>query len=61
MVLLTRVLLQMIYSIIKNLLPHLKINDSLISTYAMDTIQHKMKVILDNLFNVGLKAQDSKE
>ena len=26
----------------------------------MDTIQHKMKVILDNLFNVGLKAQDSK-
>ena len=46
--------------IIESLLPHLKINDSLISTYAMDTIQHKMKVILDNLFNVGLKAQDSK-
>lgn len=46
--------------IINNLLPHLKVNDSLISTYAMDTIQHKMKAILDNLFNVGLSADDSK-
>ena len=46
--------------IIKSLLPHLKINDYLISTYAMDTIQHKMKAILDNLFNVGLKSNDAK-
>jgi len=46
--------------IIKNLLPHLKINDYLITTYAMDTIQHKMKAILDDLFNEGLKSNDSK-
>jgi len=46
--------------IIENLLPQLKINDYLISTYAMDTIQHKMKAILDDLFNIGLKSNDSK-
>lgn len=46
--------------IINDLLPHLKINDSIVSGYAMDTIQHKMKIILDKLFNVGLKAYDSK-
>ena len=46
--------------IIKELLPHLKINDYLISTFAMDTIQHKMKVILDKLFNLGLNTDDSK-
>ena len=46
--------------IFEQLLPQLKINDLLISTYVMDTIQHKMKAILDNLFNVGLEAIDSK-
>jgi integrase len=46
--------------IFEQLLPQLKINDSLISTYAMDTIQHKMKAILDKLYNEGLEAMDSK-
>jgi len=43
-----------------NILPNLKINDRVISSYAMDTIQHKMKIILDELFNDGLQANDSK-
>lgn len=46
--------------LLTELLPHLKINDSIITTYAMDTIQHKMKIILDKLFNEGLDSNDSK-
>lgn len=46
--------------IIANLLPQLKINDNLISGYAADTIQHKMKKILDKLFNEGLESNDAK-
>ena len=46
--------------IIEKLYPTLKINDNLVSGYAGDTIQHKMKVILDKLFNEGLASKDSK-
>jgi integrase len=50
--------------IMKDLLPTLKSNDSLISKYVLKTIQNKMKVILDTLFNGDsdekLKANDSK-
>ena len=46
--------------LLMQLLTELKINDAIITTYAMDTIQHKMKAILDKLFNQGLKADDSK-
>ncbi len=46
--------------ILKELLPQLKVNDHLITQYAADTIQHKMKKILDELFNQGLKSSDSK-
>lgn len=50
--------------IIKDLLPTLKSNDSLISKYVLKTIQNKMKVILDTLFNGDsdekLKTNDSK-
>lgn len=49
-----------LYPLIEELLPHLKINDHLIFKYAADTIQHKMKVILDKLFNQGLKSNDAK-
>ncbi len=47
-------------TLLTKLLSQFKINDSIISTYAMDTIQHKMKTILDKLFNEGLDSNDSK-
>ena len=46
--------------IIEDIFPQLKVNDQLISGYAADTIQHKMKIILDELFNQGLKSNDAK-
>jgi len=47
-------------SLLSGLLQQIKVNDLIISTYAMDTIQHKMKIILDELFNDGLSKDDSK-
>lgn len=49
-----------LYILLENLLPQLKINDSIITGYAADTIQHKMKTILDELFNEGLEKNDAK-
>lgn len=45
---------------LSELLPKLKINDCLISEFAADTIQHKLKEIFDELFNQGLDANDAK-
>lgn len=49
-----------LHKILEKLLPKLKINDTLISEFASDTIQHKLKEVFDELFNEGLEANDSK-
>ncbi len=46
--------------ILGTLIKTLKLDDLIISKYKADTIQHKMKPILDKLFNQELKANDAK-
>lgn len=45
---------------LEELLPKLKVNDFLISEFAADTIQHKLKEVFDELFNEGLESNDAR-
>ena len=45
---------------IQTIYPILKVNDKLLSQYAANTIQHKLKNIFDSLFNIGLDSKDTK-